>query len=542
MDTVPLVNVSQGGNNPFEKKVFTTEEKPKDVRHNNILAAKTLSDIVRTSLGPKGMDKMIKDAKGKVIITNDGATIVNHLQVLHPTAKMLVETSKAQDIAAGDGTTSVVILAGALLGQAQILLDKNISPTVIADGFTDACNEAQKIIDDLEKKVELTDKEALIQNCITSLSSKVVSNYSEILAPLAVDAVLKLVKNGEIYYDDVDLKDIRVSKKLGGTIEDTKMVDGIVFTDNKVSKAAGGPSKIENPKIGLIQFCINHPKTDMDSTLEIQEYSQMDRVLKEERAHIVKMVKKIKETGCNVLLIQKSILRDAVNDLALHFLAKAKILVIKDVEREDVEFICKTLNCKPIAHIDSFTPEKLGTAAKCEEVTLSEGSKIVEITGVPNEAKTVSILCRGSNQLVLDETERSLHDALCVVRSIIKRKAMVPGGSAPETEIAVKLAELANKTQGFKSYCLKAFADALEVIPYTLAENAGLKPVEIVTELRNKHKNGEKFAGINVKKGIISNMFDEKVIQPSLVTISALKLATEVVRMILKIDDIVICR
>ena len=542
MDTIPLVNVSQGGNNPFEKKVFTTEEKPKDVRHNNILAAKTLSDIVRTSLGPKGMDKMIKDAKGKVIITNDGATIVNHLQVLHPTAKMLVETSKAQDIAAGDGTTSVVILAGALLGQAQILLDKNISPTVIADGFTDACNEAQKIIDDLEKKVELTDKEALVQNCITSLSSKVVSNYSEVLAPLAVDAVLKLVKSGEIYHDDVDLKDIRVSKKLGGTIEDTKMVDGIVFTDNKISKAAGGPSKIENPKIGLIQFCINHPKTDMDSTLEIQEYSQMDRVLKEERAHIVKMVKKIKETGCNVLLIQKSILRDAVNDLALHFLAKAKILVIKDVEREDVEFICKTLNCKPIAHIDSFTPEKLGTAAKCEEVTLSEGSKIIEITGVPNEAKTVSILCRGSNQLVLDETERSLHDALCVVRSIIKRKAMVPGGSAPETEIAVKLAELANKTQGFKSYCLKAFADALEVIPYTLAENAGLKPVEIVTELRNKHKNGDKFAGINVKKGIISNMFDEKVIQPSLVTISALKLATEVVRMILKIDDIVFCR
>ena len=540
MDTIPLV--SQGASNSLEKKVFTTEEKPKDVRHNNILAAKTLSDIVRTSLGPKGMDKMIKDSKGKVIITNDGATIVNHLQVLHPTAKMLVETSKAQDIAAGDGTTSVVVLAGALLGQAQVLLDKNISPTVIAEGFTEACNEAQKVVDDLEKKVELTDRDALVQNCITSLSSKVVSNYSEILAPIAVEAVLKLVKSGEIYHDDVDLKDIRVSKKLGGTIEDTKLVDGIVFTNNKVSKAAGGPSKIENPKIGLIQFCISHPKTDMDSTLEIQEYSQMDRVLKEERAYIVKIVKKIKASGCNVLLIQKSILRDATNDLALHFLAKANILVIKDIEREDVEFICKTLNCKPIAHIDSFTQDKLGTAAKCEEVTLSEGSKIVEITGVPNEAKTVSILCRGSNQLVLDETERSLHDALCVMRSIIKRKAMVPGGSAPETEIAVKLTELANKTQGFKSYCFKAFADALEVIPYTLAENAGLKPVEIVTELRNKHRNGEKSAGINVKKGIISNMFDEKVIQPSLVTISALKLATEVVRMILKIDDIVICR
>ena len=539
VDIIPLANQNS---EPFEKKAFTTEEKPKDVRHNNILAAKTLSDLIRTSLGPKGMDKMIKDSKGKVIITNDGATIVNHLQVLHPTAKMLVETSKAQDIAAGDGTTSVVVLAGALLGQAQTLLDKNISPTVIADGFSEACNKAEKIVQDMEIKVELTDRETLIQNCITSLSSKVVSNYSELLAPIAVDAVLKLANDNGKFKEDVDLKDIRVSKKLGGTIEDTKMVEGIVFPDNKVSKAAGGPTKIEKPKIGLIQFTISHPKTDMDSTLEIQEYSQMDRVLKEERTHIVNMVKKIKATGCNVLLIQKSILRDAVNDLALHFLAKAKILVIKDIERDDVEFICKTLNCKPIAHIDSFTPEKLGTAGKCEEVVLSEGSKIIEITGVPNEAKTVSILCRGSNQLVLDETERSLHDALCVVRSIIKRRAMVPGGSAPETEIAVKLYELSLNTQGLMQYCFKAFADALEVIPYTLAENAGLKPVEIVTELRKKHKDGVKYAGINVKKGIISDMEKEKVIQPSLVTVSALKLATEVVRMILKIDDIVICR
>ena len=540
MEAIPLV--SQPTINPYEKKVFTTEEKPKDVRHNNILAAKTLSDIVRTSLGPKGMDKMIKDSKGKVIITNDGATIVNHLQVLHPTAKMLVETSKAQDIAAGDGTTSVVVFAGALLGQAQVLLDKNIPPTVIADGFSDACAEAEKIIGNIEKKVELSDEEALIQNCKTSLCSKVVSNFSEILAPIAVNAVMKLVKNGAAHHDDVDLKDIKVSKKLGGTIEDTKTVEGLVFTDNKVSHAAGGPSKVEKPKIGLIQFCLSHPKTDMDSTLEIQEYSQMDRVLKEERAYIVKMVKQIQKTGCNVLLIQKSILRDATNDLALHFLAKAKIMVIKDIEREDVEFICKTLNCKPIAHIESFTAEKLGHAELCQEVTLSEGSKIVEITGVPEDAKTVSILCRGSNALVLEETERSLHDALCVVRSIVKRKAMLPGGSAPETEIAVQLTSLANQTQGFKSYCLKAFAEALEVIPYTLAENAGLKPVDIVTELRNKHNNGEKAAGINVKKGIISNMFDEQVIQPSLVTLSALKLATEVVRMILKIDDIVICR
>ena len=208
-----------------------------------------------------------------------------------------------QDIAAGDGTTSVVVFAGALLGQAQVLLDKNISPTVIADGFSDACHEAEKIIEEMETKVKLDNRDALVQNCITSLSSKVVSNYSEILAPLAVDAVMKLVKSGDIYHDDVDLKDIRVSKKLGGTIEDTKMVDGIVFTDNKISKAAGGPSKIENPKIGLIQFSIANPKTDMDSTLQINDYTQMDRVLKEERKHIISMVKKIQATGCNVLLI-----------------------------------------------------------------------------------------------------------------------------------------------------------------------------------------------------------------------------------------------
>ena len=526
----------------FDKKVFTTEEKPKDVRHNNILAAKTLADIIRTSLGPRGMDKMIKGSKGEVTITNDGATIVNQLQVLHPTAKMLVETSKAQDIAAGDGTTTVVVLAGALLGKASELLDKNIGPTVIVDGFNDALKEAEKIIEGMEKKVDLNDKESLEQNCITSLSSKVVSNYSQVLAPIAVESVLQLVNSGNLINNEVDLRDIKVRKKIGGTIEDTEMVNGIIFTDNKISHLAGGPSKVENPKIALIQFCLSHPKTDMDSTLNIQEYSQMDRVLKEERQYIVKMVKKIQKSGCNVLLIQKSILREAVNDLALHFLAKAKILVIRDIERDDVEFICKTINCKPIAHIDSFTEDKLGTAKLCEEVTLSEGSKIVKITGVPNESKTVSILVRGSNHLLLDEAERSLHDALCVVRSIVKRKAMLPGGSAPETEVAVKLTGMSSSFEGFKSYCVKAFAEALEVIPYTLAENAGLNPINIVTELRNQHMNGECDSGINVKKGSITNMFDEKVIQPSLVTLSALKLATEVVRMILKIDDIVICR
>ena len=368
------------------------------------------------------MDKMIRDGKGEVTITNDGATILKQMQVLHPTAKMLVEISKAQDIEAGDGTTSVVIIAGSLLNQAQILLDKGIHASVIAEGFQYAVDEAIKIIERMEKKIELTDHEALIQNAITSLSSKVVSNYSQILAPIAVDAVLKLVNSWNTYNNEIDLRDIKVSKNLGGTIDDTEMIDGLVFTQNKVSHSAGGPSKIENPKIGLIQFCLSSPKTDMENSVVVNEYSAMDRILKEERKYIVDLIKKIQKAGCNVLLIQKSILRDAVNELALHFLAKANIMVIKDIERDEIEFISKTINCVPVAHIDQFTPEKLGKAKTCEEVTLSEGSKVVKILGVPNNGQTVSILVRGSNHLLLDEADRSLHDALCVVRSIVKRR------------------------------------------------------------------------------------------------------------------------
>jgi len=536
--TNPVPSGSQG----LEKKAFNTNEKPKDVRRNNIIAAKSLSDIVRTSLGPRGMDKMIKDSRGEVTITNDGATILKQMQILHPTAKMLVETAKAQDIEAGDGTTTVVVIAGSLLNQAQVLLEKNFSPSVIVDGYQMALEYAEQIIERVERKIDLSDHDALVQNAITSLSSKVVSNYSQVLAPIAVDAVLKLVNSGNTINNEIDLRDVKVSKKLGGTIDDTEMIDGLVFTQNKVSHGAGGPGKVVDPKIALVQFCLSSPKTDMDNSVVVHEYSQMDRILKEERNHIVNMIKKIQKTGCNLLLIQKSILRDAVSDLALHFLAKANIMVIKDIDREEIEFISKTILATPIAHIDQFVPEKLGRAKLCEEVTLSEGSKIIKITGVPGAGQTVSILVRGSNHLLLDEAERSLHDALCVVRSIVKRKAILPGGAALETEIAVRLQELSTSIHGLKSYCVRAFAEALEIIPYTLAENAGLNPISIVTELRNKHINEDSAMGINVKKGTITNMFDENVIQPSLVTSSALKLATEVVRMILKIDDIVICR
>jgi len=356
---------------------------------------------------------------------------------------------------------------------------------------------------------------------------------------MAVDAVLRVIDSDKD--TNVDLRDISVQKKIGGTVEDSEMVDGLVFTDKKVSHMAGGPSRIEDAKIGLIQFSMSAPKTDMENNIVVHDYSAMDRILKEERKHIIGLVKKVVATGCNVLMIQKSILREAVNDLSLHFLAKKNILVIKDIERDQIDFISKTTGAIPCAHVDHFTAEKLGSAKLVAEYSVSD-KKIIKVTGCPNVGKTVSILLRGSNQLVLDEADRSLHDALCVVRSLVKKRSLVPGGACVEMEIATRLMQHSRTIFGVNAYVCKEFAEALEIVPYTLAENAGMDPILFVTELRNQHIKGEKHAGLNIKGNSIKNMLDEKVVQPSLVSISAITLATECVRMILKIDDIVISR
>ena len=518
-----------------------SNEKSKNIRLTNISAAKAVADTVRTSLGPRGMDKMIKDSKGEVMITNDGATIMKQMEVLHPTAKMLVELSKAQDIEAGDGTTSVVVIAGALLNSCTGLLDKGIHPSQISDSFKIAGDYSSKILEEMAIKLDLSDTTSLEKIASTSLASKVVSQHSQELAPIAVRAVMSLVSESD---SNVDLRNIKVSKKLGGTVDDTELIDGLVFVANHASHAAGGPTKVENPKIALIQFCLSSPKTDMENNVIVQDYAGMDRILREERKYIVNLCKKIVDTGCNVLLIQKSVLRDATNDLSLHYLAKHKVMVVRDIEREDVDFISRTIGIIPIAHLDQFTADKLGHAKIIEEETVGEG-KIIRVRGCTNNSpfgKTASILVRGSNQLVLDEAERSLHDALCVIRSLVKKRALLPGGGAPEMEMSQKLAEYARTLTGAESICIRHFAEALEIVPYTLAENAGLNPINIVTELRNKHTIGEKNAGINVRKGGVSNMIDENVVQPLLVSLSALNLATECVRMILKIDDVVMVR
>ncbi len=345
---------SRGGGGLMSAK----NSKPAEIRTSNIRAAKALADAIRTSLGPRGMDKMIQDAKGQVTITNDGATILEQMRVVHPAAKMLVNLSKAQDVEAGDGTTSVVVLAGSLLEAAERLLKKGIHPTLISESFQRAAAKSVDILTAMATPVDLNDRERLLQSANTSLNSKVgrwvdtlcllnavimaffqvVSQHSSELSPIAVDAVLKVVDPSK-ESASVSLKDIKIIKKLGGTIDDTELVEGLVLSE----KAAGGVKRVEKAKIGLIQFQVSPPKTDMDNQVIVSDYAAMDRVLREERAYILNIVKQMKKAGCNVLLIQKSILRDALSDLAVHFFDKMKIMIVKDIEREDIEHVSKTL-------------------------------------------------------------------------------------------------------------------------------------------------------------------------------------------------------
>lgn len=503
-------------------------------------AAKAIADTIRTSLGPRGMDKLIQNSENEVLITNDGATIMSQMEVAHPTAKMLVELSKSQDVEAGDGTTSVCVIAGSLLDACAQLLSKGLHPTSIADAFMRAADECEKILEAASLPVDMSDKPTLVDAVTTCLSSKVVSQNSETLAPIAVDAVLSIIEPTTA--TTVDLSRVKIVKQVGGTVDDTEMVHGLVFGQG-AKKAAGGPTRIENAKVALIQFCLSAPKTDMENNVVVSDYAAMDRLLREERKHVLGLCKKIKKAGVNVLLIQKSILRDAYNDLSLHFLAKMGIMCVADIDRADIDFIARTLDLLPVAHIDSLEGAKLGTADLIHEVSMpGSNQKVVKVEGVPTKGQTATILVRGSNKLVVEEADRSLHDALCVVRALVKKRFLIAGGGAPEAEISLKLSDYSKTLVGMQGFCVRAFADALEVIPYTLAENAGLNAIAIVSELRKRHRAGEKDAGINVKQGTISRMAQEHVLQPLLVNTSAIHLATECICMILKIDDLVIVR
>lgn len=636
---VPLPSGVGGGGPSSSSGTAATglnvSEKAKDVRRSNITAAKAVSDAVRTSLGPRGMDKMVQKKEGSVLITNDGATILEQMQVEHPAAKMLVQLSRSQDVVAGDGTTSVVVICGALLSAGLDLLATGIHPSAISDSFALALTKSLAIVKNIAVPVNLDDRDALVKAASTSLNSKVVSEYANLLAPIAVDAVLAIkasrvsdnstaagahssngngsaaaqgksnstaasdssnggqaagngngseslvsqhVKGSKVSSlmlsasltdsalspgisnvlgldslhrgvsststtSFVDLKNIRTVKVVGGTIDDTETIDGLLLNQATTRGGSGAPTRVTNAKVALIQFCLSPPKTDVDNSVVINDYTAMDRILREERQYLLGLCKKIKATGCNVVLIQKSILRDATTDLSLHFLSKMKIMVVRDIERDEVDFISKSLGCVPVADIDTFTGDKLAKVDCVEELSFGDDQRVVRLSGIAKPIKeTVSILVRGSNKLVLDEAERSLHDALCVVRSIVHEQYLIPGGAAPETEVSVMLSKAAKALSGVQSHCLEAYAEALNVIAFTLAENAGLPPVNIVTELRRRHAAGESAAGINVRKGTVTNISDENVVMPLLVFSSALSLATECVRQLLKIDDVVITR
>ncbi|MCP9263882.1 T-complex protein 1 subunit delta [Dirofilaria immitis] len=509
------------GKNP--SITFKDKDKPDSIRSSNIVAAKAVADAIRTSLGPKGMDKMIETGKGEVTITNDGATILKQMSVIHPAAKMLVELSKAQDIEAGDGTTTVVVIAGALLDGAEKLLNKGIHPTTISESFQRAAVQAEKILESMASPVDLDNDDQLAKIATTSLNSKVVSQHSWLLAPMAVNAIANTDDN------NVDLRMIKIVKKVGETVEESRLVDGALIDQKSMGR--GGPTRVEKAQIGLIQFQLSPPKTDMENQVILSDYTQMDRALKEERMYLLDLCKQIKKAGCNVLLIQKSILR------------------------EDIEFYSRILGCRPIASIDHFVPEALGSADLVEQIPTGGDGKIIQVTGVQNPGQAVSVLIRGSNKLVLEEAERSFHDALCVIRCLVKKSSpswfvnfqflfhsfpFLISGGAPEMEVAVQLRQLAQKRHGAEQYCWRAFADALEQVPYTLAENAGLNPIATVTELRAQHANGKKNHGVNVRKGYVTDIREENVLQPLLVSSSAIKQAAECVRSILKIDDIVL--
>jgi T-complex protein 1 subunit delta len=511
--------------------------KERDVRLSNIIAAKAVADTIRTSLGPRGMDKMIQKGDGEVLITNDGATILSQMQVFHPTAQMLVQLSKSQDIEAGDGTTGICVIAGALLQACSELLTKGIHPTQIAESFKLAATKAQEVLQAAAVPVDLLDRESVLNAVNTCLCSKVVHNNADVLAPIAVDAVLGVID--PLTATNVDLNDVRIVKQVGGTIDDTELVRGLVL-EHGAKHAAGGPSKIAGAKVACIQFCLSAPKTDMENNVVVSDYVAMDRILREERKYILGLCQKIKKWGCNVLLIQKSILRDAYNDLSLHFLAKMGIMVVTDIERTEMDFVARTLNLQPIAHVDHFSVEKMGVCATAEEVTIAGStSKVVKFLGIENMGRTITILMRGTNRLVLDEADRSVHDALCVVRSLVKKRFLIAGGGSPEAEMSYQLIQWAKTLTGVRAYCARAYAEALEIIPYTLAENAGISPIGMVTELRNRHAKGEVSAGINVRMGTISDMWKEKIVQPMLVNTSEISLATECIGMILKIDDLI---
>ena len=511
-------------------KEGTKRERGRDAQYNNIMAARAVADAVRSSLGPRGMDKMLVDSMGDVVITNDGVTILKEMDVQHPAAKMLVEVSKAQDEECGDGTTTAAVLAGELLKKALDLIDADVHPTIIAQGYRMAAQKATEILDSLAIPVRPDDKETLKKIAMTAMISKAVSASREHLANLAVEAVTTIAEQRDGKWV-VDLKDnIQIVKKQGGSMEDTEIIKGIIIDKEPVHPAM--PRKIEKAKIALVNGAMEIKKTEVEAKIQISDPSQMQAFLAEEENMLKKMVEYVKKAGANVLFCQKGI-----DDLAQHFLAKEKIFAVRRVKESDMEKLAKATGANIVNKFSELEPSDLGTADLVEVRKIQE-DEMTFVTGCKNP-KAVSILVRGGTEHVVDEMERSLDDALNVVAVAIEDGKMITGGGSTAVELAMKLREYSATVSGREQIAIDAFAAALEVIPTALAENAGLDPIDILIELRKAHKSGDKHAGVNVFTGKVTDMLKENVIEPLRVGRQAINSATDAAVMILRIDDVI---
>ncbi len=503
--------------------------KGRDVQRNNIMAAKTIAEAIKSSLGPKGMDKMLVDSSGDVIITSDGRTILDKMDIDHPAAKMMVEVAKTQDAEVGDGTTTSVIVAGELLGKAEDLINKGIHPILIVEGYSKAADKALETLEKIAFSVKPTGKEFLVKIAATSMASKLVATNKEQLADIVVNAVLHVAKKvGENY--TVDLDDIMVEKKPGESMTETKLIEGLVIDKEVVHSDM--PKRVEKANIALLESALEIEKTEFDAKINIERPEQIQSFLQEEEKMLKTMVEKIVSSSANVVMCQKGI-----DDMVKHFLARKGVLAVQRVKESDMKKLSKATGGKPVINIESLLKSDLGFAEIVEERKIGN-DKMVFIEGCKNP-HAVAILIRGADKRFVDEAERSLHDALCVVRDVVQEPKIVAGGGAPEMEIAKALRSYAETLPGREQLAIRSFGEAMEIVPLTLGENAGLDPIDFLLELRTRHEKGEKWAGVNVLEGKIRDMKDLEVYEPLAVKKQTIKSANEAATMILRIDDVI---
>ena len=525
-----MASIQQTPNGPvLVLKESALQEKGRDAQKNNIAAAKLVADLVKSSLGPRGLDKMLVDSLGDVTITNDGATILKEIDAQHPTAKMMVEISKTIDTEVGDGTTSSVIFAGTLLAKAEELLSKDVHSSVIIDGFQAASEKSLEILDEISKKVQSNDKEILLKIAATSMESKLISEDSDTLSKIVVDAILKITETKK-EKTTVDLDNIKVEKKAGGSITDTALVKGIVLDKEIVH--SGMPTKIQQAKIALINTALEIEKTEMSAEIRINDPTQMQMFLEEENRMLKTMVDKLHTVGANVVICQKGI-----DDMAQHFLAKHGILSVRRVKESDMTKLAKATGGRITSNLDDISEKDLGTSELVHQKKV-ESDKWVFVEGCRNP-QSVTLLIRGGTQRVVDEVDRSIHDALMVVKDVIERPAIVAGGGAPEALLAAFLKDWSESFDGRQQLAIKKFAEALEIIPLTIAENAGMDPIDTMVTLRAKQSEGKKWSGINAKDGKVSDMLSLNIVEPVVVKEQIIKAATEAASMILRIDDVI---